>query len=491
METALYGLNLDPLIIASESEAGGSEPFHQISRPVVFKLHGDYKQPDSMLATDIELRTYRHGIRRLLARALEDYGLIVAGWSGEYDLALRRAIQAVRSRRYPLWYVYRESLSDTIRQVRNLRDAQTIQTTDADSFFSDLLQKVTAIDDYSAPHPREVEALSAELTLLLRTAAGPIAVNSLLSNEIERCFSAVTDRYRFPYTREAESSEEASSEAFDQLAIRVGRDYIGTSTSAATLMAIGCAWSSADYHEIWKRGIERLGNLPVVQERSTIVFLRELRNLPWLLLLYSSCIASIWRGNLSVVRVMTRETSVHGDFSRRRVPLIAKERVAFICCQNASQKELTSSLARAVREREADRGGTFWTPMSELLFAAARGPVSDMIPGDEDYEECFDRTELVLNLVAADLQLRQDSDDSELPSGTRAPGPWPGRYSWRTTERGLWFIEEAENEMGGSSPFWRSVDAELFRNDGDRRNAALDCIKARLPDWTRYGFGNF
>ena len=218
METALYSLDLDPLVIASESIASGVEPLHRLSRPVVVKLHGDYNQPGSMLATDLELASYSHGVGRLLNSTLDDYGLIIIGWSGEHDRALREAIQDERSRRYPLWYVHRENLPGFVLEMRDARDAFTVRASSADQFCSDLEQKVTAIATYATPRPSNVDALAAELKLLVAESASSLAIYELVSSEIENCYTQFNDQDRFPY-----SLEEYTADHYEETAIRAGR----------------------------------------------------------------------------------------------------------------------------------------------------------------------------------------------------------------------------------------------------------------------------
>jgi hypothetical protein len=66
----------------------------QHARATVIKLHGDYLDVEAMLNTPAELATYDPAVRGLLARVLDEYGLIVLGWSG-------RAARAADSRQAP------------------------------------------------------------------------------------------------------------------------------------------------------------------------------------------------------------------------------------------------------------------------------------------------------------------------------------------------------------------------------------------------------
>ena len=268
-------------------------------------------------------------------------------------------------------------------------------------------------------------------------------------------------------------------------------DYLNTTAAAAHLMAIGSAWTGPDYHDIWRRAIERVANLPVIGAEQPIshTYLRELRNFPWLLLLYAGSIAAISRGNLDIIRVLCRDASVHDDFSTHKTSLMAYEPLAYFCCKHDSEKRRLTSMVFTLSGERSDCSEPLLTPVSEALFVAAREPVRHLIPDNDEYAECFDRSELVFNLLAADLESTAYSRGTPLsPVGWPLAGPWPGRYSRRKGNSGLSMIERAEDEMTSGTPFWRSLDRAVFDDSGNRRVAALVRIKQLQSDWVARGF---
>ena len=88
-ENALRELGVEPTVVASVDVLSGAEPMAH-SACYVLKLHGDYKDA-RILNTDAELHTYPSEYNRQLDRMFDEYGLIVCGWSGEWDHALRAA----------------------------------------------------------------------------------------------------------------------------------------------------------------------------------------------------------------------------------------------------------------------------------------------------------------------------------------------------------------------------------------------------------------
>ena len=101
IEQALRNEGVEPTIVASPADIDGMAPLHTLDCCVVH-LHGDYQNPTTMLNTVTELAAYEPSTSRLLQRILEDYGLIIAGWSSKYDPALRDAIAAHYPKRFTL-----------------------------------------------------------------------------------------------------------------------------------------------------------------------------------------------------------------------------------------------------------------------------------------------------------------------------------------------------------------------------------------------------
>ena len=125
----------------------------------MLKLHGDYKD-SRILNTDEELTAYPSEYNRLLDRIIDEHGLIVCGWSGEWDHALRSAILRAPTRRYPLFWATRGGgLGDGAQEIADHRDARIIPIDDADSFFTGLKQRVETLARTHRQNPVSVDLL--------------------------------------------------------------------------------------------------------------------------------------------------------------------------------------------------------------------------------------------------------------------------------------------------------------------------------------------
>src|SRR6185312_9905084 len=133
-----------PSVVASPDAAEGAVPLAH-SQCTILKVHGDYLDA-RILNTPTELMTYDPRVDRLLDRVFDEYGLIVCGWSAEWDTALRAAIERCVNRRFSTYWAAREKCTERAEQLINLRGAVRLPITDADAFFPHLADRIAALE---------------------------------------------------------------------------------------------------------------------------------------------------------------------------------------------------------------------------------------------------------------------------------------------------------------------------------------------------------
>lgn len=195
MESALEAEGISPQVIDSEPKAAGMEPMQHMKCTII-KLHGDYASLDQRNTVD-ELAAYPPQMRKLLKRVLDEYGLIVSGWSGDWDTALVAAIEATANRRYTLYWVARSTPGDVARRLTARSGAQLIEGQTADEFFPDLLSRVEALETMSES-PDSVNLALARLKRALPDPVRYIDVRDIFDAELTKLSEYLAEAVTWP-----------------------------------------------------------------------------------------------------------------------------------------------------------------------------------------------------------------------------------------------------------------------------------------------------
>lgn len=161
LEQALLEEGIQAVVVSSSDAITGAPPY--IHPPVtIVKLHGDYKDT-RIKNSSAELAQYDDALNSYLDRILDEFGLIVAGWSGDWDAALRSAISRMKNRRYSLYWLAYSSPSAAAQKLIDFRKGRVVSGLSADGFFEGLLAKVEALEEAAWLPPQSPELLIAEV----------------------------------------------------------------------------------------------------------------------------------------------------------------------------------------------------------------------------------------------------------------------------------------------------------------------------------------
>ena len=184
IENALRENGVEPTVIASDDALQGAVPLIH-SRCYVVKIHGDYLDT-RIRNTDTELGAYTPGLNTLLDRIIDEHGLIVCGWSGDWDPALRAAITRAPNRRYPMFWAARRQMSPVAETLVGHRAGRVIAVEGADAFFERLESLVSAQAEAQRPNPRSVELMVTSAKKFLAHAEFRIQLDELIGGELRR-----------------------------------------------------------------------------------------------------------------------------------------------------------------------------------------------------------------------------------------------------------------------------------------------------------------
>jgi hypothetical protein len=148
LEDALSARGIAINVITSAAAIARQQSYKHADVTLI-KVHGDYKEIATRNTVQ-ELEEYEPPMEALLIDILKDYGCIACGWSSLYDKALRKLVADRVNTRFPHFYCHLPDRSDmkpeeTSTQIGNTLNAKPLQISDADSFFTELLETVTAL----------------------------------------------------------------------------------------------------------------------------------------------------------------------------------------------------------------------------------------------------------------------------------------------------------------------------------------------------------
>ena len=134
--------------VVNQDNATGMMPLVR-GLTTVFKVNGDYLSL-GMKNTSLELTKYTRTLTTRLREVVRDYGLIVVGWSGQWDTALRDLLQANPARNYPMyWVAHQGQVSDDAQRLIDNRGAYRIDSSGADEFFTQVASRLDRLDQLS------------------------------------------------------------------------------------------------------------------------------------------------------------------------------------------------------------------------------------------------------------------------------------------------------------------------------------------------------
>jgi hypothetical protein len=189
LENAIRDSGVEPTVIKSEDDLAGAVPLVH-SRCYVVKLHGDYLDT-RIRNTESELAGYSPQFNQLLDRIFDEYGVIVSGWSGEWDAALRDAVTRAPNRRYPFFWTGRGEPKPIAKDILRHRAGRFIAVTDADTFWTSLAAKVAVQVDLQRTSPRSIKLLTATAKKYLASPDRRIELDDLIREELNRAEDVV------------------------------------------------------------------------------------------------------------------------------------------------------------------------------------------------------------------------------------------------------------------------------------------------------------
>jgi hypothetical protein len=435
IETALADVGIIPSVLSTSDQILGALPLIH-SKCTVVKVHGDYLDTRIKNTPD-ELNAYTPEFDSLLDQIFDQFGLIVCGWSADWDVALRFAITRAPSRRYAMYWAARGTPGAAAQHLIAHRQGIQVGIDGADSFFQKLVQKVQSLEEFSRPHPLSMEMAVATLKRFMSDDKFRIQHDDLISAEIENVVRN-TGTDKFPV-----QTNTPLNSAFLTKRVRSYESYL----SILLAMAVPAGyWAQNQHYRAWTRALLRLTDVRLTNGGTVILL--NLQKYPAALLFYTLGLGAIESDNFSFVKVLC-ESRVAREYEKDK-----------LIVQLLPSGRLLDSFENGRLLEGMDRRHA---PMSDWIHSYCRALFKHLIPSDSRYTYVFDKLEILLALSYGIHSGRE-------PSRYWVPA---GAYGYRhdNTNKIIAEIEASLTKYGNESPF---VTAGIF---GDTKQICDEQIK--------------
>lgn len=384
MERALLEVGVTPTVISNSDNLTGAIPIVH-SKCTIVKVHGDYM--DTRIKNTIsELECYESEMDKLLDRILDEFGLIICGWSAEWDIALRKCFKRCSSHRFSTYWTGLSEPTMKAKELIDSRRAEVIKITGADEFFTELNEKVMSLEDVYRPHPLSTKVAVAMLKKWILNSENKIRLNDMIMKECEYvCQKLNSERFSTNNEHQTVGAGKKRIEEYEAIMERL-----------LYLLANGCYWGDEEFATIWTKSIEMIASTCVNNGYEMWV---NLKKYPILLMVYVGGIASIASNryyNLYAITITAKTYTIE-----ELEPIINQMYPYNIF----ASRELADNLLYGINKH---------TPVNDYLYSKLRTVFKDIISVDKKYDYNFDYFECFLGLIYMDSVFK-DLGNSNMP----------------------------------------------------------------------------
>jgi hypothetical protein len=432
MERALDDVGVSPQVIHAPEQVHAATPLAH-SKVTIVKLHGDYLDLEQRNTVD-ELSIYPEAYDKLLDRIFDEYGLILSGWSADWDHALVAALERRATRRYPLFWGAYSTPSERAARLISQHDGAVIGSVTADELFTGLTTRLEALDALGAP-PLTRDMAVARLKRVLHDPVRRIEVTDMLQGEVDRIVTHVADQDRFPVY-----IPQNVPPAYDAALASMRSE----SDTLLHLLATGVFHDDGTHDRVWLGAIQRLMAARGRIDGMFNDYLDAYRHYPALVATWVLGIAAIASEREHFLADLLTRPTWRPQFNDR-TPRAAADVLRPIWLLEPNWLNNLPRWGEPMR---------YLYPASHLLRQDVREPIRTLLPDDDTYAAACDRLECLASFIAVDAAREPSSHV-----------PWMGEFivhgRWMDGDNGL--AGHIANEIDEEWPMLAAFDNDVER----------------------------
>lgn len=305
MERALEEVGVSPIVVKSIDDLRGAVPLVH-ARCVVVKLHGDYLDVRFRNTTS-ELENYDPELNAYISRIFDEFGLVISGWSSDWDSALRKLVCEGAGRRYGAFWCARGSPSATAKVAIARCAANVVEIESADAFFQDLADRVDALAEFGSRETMSVDQTVALVKLYSSESKYRTRLNDLFASEVDLAAAAI-------------KSADIESVSIPEEFRRAVGDLDASSSTLRAALTVGVATDVEENSAPYVRPILLLHDRLKRVAGGTRQPLRPLEWLPLAELFYAIGTIALWRGSFGTIRQLF-DLQFPGEYADRSTAL--------------------------------------------------------------------------------------------------------------------------------------------------------------------------
>jgi hypothetical protein len=421
MEMALAEVGVTPTVIGSVDQINGALPLIH-TKCCLIKVHGDYVDT-RIKNTPAELREYEPELDELLDRVFDQFGIIVCGWSADWDEALRSALTRCPSRRFGMYWAAVGNPSQLASDLIKHRGASLVQIDSADDFFGRLGDNVASLIEFSRPHPLSTQIAVASIKKFLSEDKYRIQLDDLVGEAVQRVKEGAAD--------EKFITKGGPSPTVETFTGRV-RSYEALTETLIAMAVQAGYWSKPGQYDVWIKSVAELGTVP--RQSDGYKAWNGLARYPATLLLYALGIGAVERAQFQALgSLLASKVHLLNDSDKAAAQMLPAE------CLFEDEHGPQTLLAGRINKIAA---------LSGHIHDLLRPNFHRLLPNDPRFTFVFDKLEV---LMALGFAFHSDRD----PQWYFAPrGCWAYRNS--NCDRVLAEINSSIETEGDSSAYVQS-----------------------------------